>query len=54
MNKYIEIIAIVEGKTEQLFIEKILAPYLGHKNIEMTVTQSGTLASKLVSFDKTG
>lgn len=30
MSNYIEVIAVVEGKTEQVFIEKILAPYLGH------------------------
>jgi hypothetical protein len=39
MSDYIEIIAIVEGKTEQIFIEKILAPYLGHKNIGIHATQ---------------
>ncbi|MDY0288312.1 MAG: DUF4276 family protein [Sphaerochaeta sp.] len=39
MNKYIEVIAIVEGKTEQVFIEKILAPYLGYKNIGIRATQ---------------
>lgn len=46
MSKYIEIIAIVEGKTEQLFIEKILAPYLGHKNIGMIVTQASKPGQK--------
>ncbi len=39
MSDYIEVIAIVEGKTEQVFIEKILAPYLGHKNIGIRATQ---------------
>lgn len=39
MSKYIEVIAIVEGKTEQIFIERILAPYLGCKNIGMRATQ---------------
>lgn len=39
MSNYIEVIAIVEGKTEQVFIEKILAPYLGHKNIGIRATQ---------------
>jgi len=39
MNDYIEVVAIVEGKTEQIFIEKILAPYLGHKNIWIRATQ---------------
>ena len=39
MSKYIEIIAIVEGKTEQIFIERILAPYLGCRNIGVRATQ---------------
>lgn len=39
MSKYIEVIAIVEGKTEQIFIEKIVAPYLGLKNIGIRATQ---------------
>lgn len=33
MSNYIEVIAIVEGKTEQIFIESILAPYIGSENI---------------------
>ena len=39
MSNYINVIAIVEGKTEQIFIEKILAPYIGHKNIGIRATQ---------------
>lgn len=39
MSRYLEVIAVVEGKTEQIFIEKILAPYLGHKNIGIRATQ---------------
>ncbi|NWH03749.1 DUF4276 family protein [Desulfobacter latus] len=39
MSNYIEVIAIVEGRTEQIFIERILAPYIGHKNIGMRATQ---------------
>jgi hypothetical protein len=39
MSNYIEVVAIVEGKTEQVFIEKILAPYLGHKYIGIRATQ---------------
>ncbi len=39
MSSYIEIIVIVEGKTEQIFIESILSPYLALKNIFMTATQ---------------
>ena len=39
MSNYIEVIAIVEGKTEQIFIEKILCRYLARKNIGMRATQ---------------
>jgi len=39
MSKYIEVIVIVEAKTEQIFIESILNPYLGHKNIGIHATQ---------------
>ncbi len=39
MSKFIEVIAIVEGKTEQVFIEKVLAPYLAMKNIFISATQ---------------
>jgi hypothetical protein len=39
MSKFIEVIAIVEGKTEQTFIEAVLAPYLATKNIFMHATQ---------------
>lgn len=39
MSNYIEVVVIVEGKTEQIFIDSILAPYLGHKNIGMRATQ---------------
>lgn len=39
MSNYIEVIAIVEGKTEQIFIQSVLAPYLAHKMIFMTATQ---------------
>lgn len=39
MSDYIEIIAIVEGRTEQIFIERILAPYLVNKKIFMSATQ---------------
>ena len=41
-KNYIEIIAIVEGKTEQIFIDYLLKPYLAEKNIFITAT----LASK--------
>lgn len=39
MSDFIEVVAIVEGKTEQVFIQKILAPYLGCKNIGIRATQ---------------
>lgn len=39
MSKFIEVIAIVEGKTEQVFIESVLAPYLARKMIFITATQ---------------
>ena len=38
MSDYVEVIAIVEGKTEQIFVEKLLAPYLAVKNVYMTAT----------------
>ena len=39
MVNCINIVAIVEGKTEQIFIEDILAPYLAHKNLLICATQ---------------
>ena len=39
MNRYAEAIAIVEGATEEKFINGILAPYLGYRNIGMRATQ---------------
>lgn len=39
MSKYINVVAIVEGKTEQIFIEQILRPYLAEKMIFVSVTQ---------------
>ncbi|HPE10421.1 MAG TPA: DUF4276 family protein [Saprospiraceae bacterium] len=39
MSKFIEVIAIVEGRTEQIFIEDILAPYLATKKIYIRATQ---------------
>lgn len=38
-SHFVEVVAIVEGKTEQIFIEKVLAPYLARKNIYMKATQ---------------
>ena len=39
MPSYIEVMAIVEGKTEQIFVEKILGPYLAEKKIYIHATQ---------------
>lgn len=35
MSDYAEVIAIVEGRTEQRFIKEILAPYLSESNVYM-------------------
>ena len=39
MNDYANVIAIVEGKTEQIFVESVLAAYLAEKNIYISATQ---------------
>ncbi len=39
MSDYIEVMVIVEGKTEEIFINSILKEYLAHKNIFMTPIQ---------------
>lgn len=39
MSKCTEVMAIVEGKTEEMFVKSLLAPYLGDKNIFMHATQ---------------
>jgi len=36
MNNFAEIVAIVEGKTEQIFIQDIVSPYLAQKSIYIT------------------
>lgn len=36
MSDYVEIVAIVEGKTEEIFIKNILQPHLANKNIFIT------------------
>lgn len=36
MSSFIEIVVLVEGKTEQIFIQSIVAPYLAGQNIFMT------------------
>jgi uncharacterized protein DUF4276 len=39
MSDYIEVVVIVEGKTEEIFINSILKEYLALKNIYMTPIQ---------------
>ncbi|PID27117.1 MAG: hypothetical protein CR982_06610 [Candidatus Cloacimonadota bacterium] len=39
MSNYVEIIAIVEGKTEEVFIKTILRPFLATQNIFIYATQ---------------
>jgi hypothetical protein len=39
MSKYIEVIVIVEGKTEEIFIKRVLSKYLADRNIYMTPIQ---------------
>ena len=46
MNDYIEVIAIVEGKTEQDFIKNILSPYLSVRNVFIKATQVSKPGSK--------
>lgn len=46
MNDYVEIIAIVEGRTEQIFIEQVLQPYLSRKKIYIHATQISKAGEK--------
>lgn len=39
MSNFIEVIVIVEGKTEEIFINSLLQPYLAQKMVFMTPTQ---------------
>lgn len=39
MSNIIEAMVIVEGKTEQIFIRELVAPYLAAKKIYMSATQ---------------
>ena len=39
MSDYIEVMVLVEGKTEEIFINKVLSPYLSSQNIYMYPTQ---------------
>lgn len=46
MSDYIEVMAIVEGKTEQVFVEKVLKPYLAEKMIFIKATQASKPGQK--------
>ena len=46
MSNYIEVMAIVEGKTEQVFVEKVLKPYLADKMIFIKATQASKPGQK--------
>lgn len=46
MSDYIEVIAIVEGKTEQVFVEQVLKPYLEEKMIFISATQASKPGQK--------
>lgn len=39
MSNFIEVIAIVEGKAEEIFVNSLLQPYLAQKMVFMTATQ---------------
>lgn len=39
MNKSVEIVALVEGRTEQIFIQDLVAPYLTPREIYITPIQ---------------
>jgi len=39
MNKFVEVVVLVEGKTEQIFILDLVAPYLAPRGIYMTPIQ---------------
>ena len=46
MSRYIEVMVIVEGKTEEMFVKLLLAPYLRSKNIFMHATQVSKTGQK--------
>ena len=54
MNSYIEVMAIVEGKTEEIFINSLLQPYLARKMIFISATQANKPGQKGgdVHFDR--
>ena len=46
MSDYIEVMTIVEGKTEQVFVEMVLKPYLAEKMIFIQATQASKPGQK--------
>lgn len=46
MSDYINVFVIVEGKTEQVFVEAILKPYLAKKMIFISATQASKAGQK--------
>lgn len=46
MSSHIEVMVIVEGKTEEIFITSLLAPYMAEKNIFMRATQASKPGQK--------
>lgn len=54
MSRYLDVVAIVEGATEEIFIKTILAPYLGYRNIGIHATQVSKSGQKGgdVRFDR--
>lgn len=46
MSNCIEVIAIAEGKTEEIFIKSLLSPYLAQKMIFLTATQASKPGQK--------
>ncbi len=54
MNDYIECIVLVEGKTEELFIQKVLGEYMAERSIYMTPIQISKPGQKVVMYDSRG
>lgn len=56
MSEGIQVIVIVEGHTEQMFINSILAPHLAHRNIYLTSPLIGLPGHKggRVTFNRAG
>ncbi|MXX07867.1 MAG: DUF4276 family protein [Gammaproteobacteria bacterium] len=39
MSSYVEVVVLTEGRTEQLFIKRLLAPYMGLRGVYLTPVQ---------------